>query len=151
MQFTPWDNPMGTDGFEFIEYTAPDPKALGALFEQMGFRAIAKHRQKNVTLYRQGEINFLVNAEKDSFAQRFARQHLVAHDDIHRVAGRPGHGPGRPRRQAARVRGAGLHDRRRRPQPLKQPAGGLRRLRSTSNLVSAKLRECSIRRHRWTQ
>jgi 4-hydroxyphenylpyruvate dioxygenase len=68
-------NPMGTDGFEFIEYTAPDPKALGALFEQMGFRAIAKHRQKDVTLYRQGDINFLVNAEKDSFAQRFAKQH----------------------------------------------------------------------------
>ncbi len=69
------NNPMGTDGFEFIEYTAPDPKALGALFEQMGFRAIAKHRQKNVILYRQGDINFLVNGEIDSFAQRFARQH----------------------------------------------------------------------------
>jgi 4-hydroxyphenylpyruvate dioxygenase len=69
------NNPMGTDGFEFIEYTAPDPKALGALFEQMGFRAIARHRQKNVILYRQGDINFLVNAETDSFAQRFARQH----------------------------------------------------------------------------
>ena len=39
MQFTPWDNPMGTDGFEFIEYAAPDPAALGALFERMGFTA----------------------------------------------------------------------------------------------------------------
>jgi 4-hydroxyphenylpyruvate dioxygenase len=68
-------NPMGTDGFEFIEYTAPDPKALGQLFEQLGFKAIAKHRQKNVILYRQGEVNFLVNGETDSFAQRFARQH----------------------------------------------------------------------------
>jgi 4-hydroxyphenylpyruvate dioxygenase len=75
MQFTPWDNPMGTDGFEFVEYAAPDPKALGALFEQMGFTAIARHRHKDVTLYRQGEINFLINAEKDSFAQRFARSH----------------------------------------------------------------------------
>src|SRR5690349_18171805 len=53
MQFTPWDNPMGTDGFEFVEYAAPDPLALGKLFETMGFRAIAKHRTKNVTLYRQ--------------------------------------------------------------------------------------------------
>jgi 4-hydroxyphenylpyruvate dioxygenase len=68
-------NPMGTDGFEFIEYAAPDPVAMGALFERMGFRAIARHRHKNVTLYRQGEINFIVNAEPDSFAQRFARLH----------------------------------------------------------------------------
>jgi len=75
MAFTPWDNPMGTDGFEFIEYAAPDPKAMGALFERLGFKAIARHRHKDVLLYRQGEINFVVNAEPDSFAQRFARQH----------------------------------------------------------------------------
>jgi 4-hydroxyphenylpyruvate dioxygenase len=75
MEFQPWDNPMATDGFEFIEYAAPDPKALGALFMQMGFAAIAHHRHKDVTLYRQGEINFIINAEQDSFAQRFARQH----------------------------------------------------------------------------
>jgi 4-hydroxyphenylpyruvate dioxygenase len=70
-----WDNPMGTAGFEFIEYAAPDPQAMGALFERMGFKPIAKHRHKNVTLYRQGGINFIVNAEPDSFAQRFARMH----------------------------------------------------------------------------
>jgi 4-hydroxyphenylpyruvate dioxygenase-like putative hemolysin len=66
---------MGTDGFEFIEYAAPDPAAMAALFERMGFRAIARHRHKNVLLYRQGGINFIVNAEPDSFAQRFARLH----------------------------------------------------------------------------
>jgi len=70
-----WENPMGTDGFEFIEYAAPDPKAMGALFERLGFKALARHRHKDVLLYRQGEINFIVNAEADSFAQRFARQH----------------------------------------------------------------------------
>jgi 4-hydroxyphenylpyruvate dioxygenase len=75
MQFTPWENPMGTDGFEFVEFAAPDPQAMGALFEKMGFAAIARHRHKNVTLYRQGEINFIINAEPDSFAQRFARKH----------------------------------------------------------------------------
>jgi 4-hydroxyphenylpyruvate dioxygenase len=69
------DNPMGTDGFEFVEYAAPDPRALGALFETLGFKAIARHRHKSVTLFRQGAINFIVNAEPDSFAQRFARQH----------------------------------------------------------------------------
>ena len=68
-------NPMGTDGFEFIEYAAPDPKAMGALFERLGFKAIARHRHKDVLLYRQGGINFIVNAEPDSFAQRFARLH----------------------------------------------------------------------------
>ena len=70
-----WDNPMGTDGFEFIEYAAPDPQAMGALFERMGFTAVARHRRKAVTLYRQGEINFIINAEPDSFAQRFAKLH----------------------------------------------------------------------------
>ncbi len=69
------DNPMGTVGFEFIEYAAPDPVAMGDLFERMGFKPIARHRHKAVMLYRQGEINFIVNAEPDSFAQRFARLH----------------------------------------------------------------------------
>ncbi|MES2105889.1 MAG: 4-hydroxyphenylpyruvate dioxygenase [Pseudomonadota bacterium] len=75
MDFQPWENPMGTDGFEFVEYAAPDPKALGELFVRMGFTAIARHRTKNVTLYRQGEVNYIINAEPDSFAQRFARKH----------------------------------------------------------------------------
>jgi len=70
-----WENPMGTGGFEFIEYAAPDPQAMSKVFERMGFTAIARHRSKNVTLYRQGEINFIVNAESDSFAQRFAQLH----------------------------------------------------------------------------
>jgi len=70
-----WENPMGTDGFEFVEYTAPDAAALGRLFERMGFIAAARHRSKNVTLYRQGDVNFVVNAEPESFAQAFARLH----------------------------------------------------------------------------
>jgi 4-hydroxyphenylpyruvate dioxygenase len=69
------DNPMGTDGFEFVEYAAPDPAALGALFESLGFVPLARHRHKRVTLYRQGDINFIINSEPDSFAQRFARLH----------------------------------------------------------------------------
>ena len=74
-KFTPWDNPLGTDGFEFIEFAAPDPAGLGRLFETMGFTAVARHRHKDVTLYRQGGVNFIINAETDSFAQRFARLH----------------------------------------------------------------------------
>src|SRR5258708_16756693 len=70
-----WENPMGTDGFEFVEYTAPDAAELGRLFERMGFVAAARHRSKNVPLYRQGDVNFVVNAEPGSFAQAFARLH----------------------------------------------------------------------------
>ena len=68
-------NPMGTDGFEFLEYTAPDTAELAKLLETMGFTAAARHRSKDVTLYRQGGINFIINAESDSFAQSFARVH----------------------------------------------------------------------------
>src|SRR3984957_14019714 len=70
-----WDNPIGTDGFEFVEYTGPDIAALHRLFEQMGFRAVGRHRSKAVTLYRQGDTNFIVNAEPDSHGSRFAKLH----------------------------------------------------------------------------
>ncbi len=69
------ENPMATDGFEFVEYTAPDVLELEQLFLSMGFRPVARHRRKNVTLYRQGDVNFIVNGEPDSFAQAFARVH----------------------------------------------------------------------------
>ncbi|MGA3155997.1 MAG: 4-hydroxyphenylpyruvate dioxygenase [Steroidobacteraceae bacterium] len=68
-------NPMGTDGFEFVEYTAPDPELLRRLFATMGFPVSARHRSKNVTLHRQGDVNFIVNAEPESYAQHFAREH----------------------------------------------------------------------------
>ena len=70
-----FDNPLGTDGFEFVEFTSPEPERLKALFEMMGFAAVARHRSKNVTLSRQGDVNFVVNAEPESFAQRFAAAH----------------------------------------------------------------------------
>ncbi len=69
------DNPMGTDGFEFVEYTAPDPELLRTLFERLGFPVVARHRSKNVTRHAQGDINFIINAEPDSFGQAFARTH----------------------------------------------------------------------------
>jgi 4-hydroxyphenylpyruvate dioxygenase len=68
-------NPMGTDGFEFVEFAHPDPAALDKAFRLMGFAPVAKHRSKDVTLYRQGDVNYVVNAEPDSFAQGFAREH----------------------------------------------------------------------------
>ncbi|WP_198376231.1 4-hydroxyphenylpyruvate dioxygenase [Neoroseomonas rubea] len=68
-------NPMGTDGFEFVEFTGPDTAALEATFVSMGFAPVARHRSKDVTLWRQGEVNFVLNAEPTSFAQGFARVH----------------------------------------------------------------------------
>lgn len=67
-------NPMGTDGIEFVEFATTDPAALGQLLQAMGFRCTARHRAKQVLLYRQGDINFIVNAEPDSFAQHYAQQ-----------------------------------------------------------------------------
>ena len=68
-------NPMGTDGFEFVEFTGPDLPALEALFTRLGFQAVAHHRSKQVTLWRQGDVNFILNAEPESFAQAFQRVH----------------------------------------------------------------------------
>ena len=69
------ENPMGTDGFEFVEYAAPDPELLRSLFTRMGFPAVAKHKRKDVTLHRQGDINFIINAEPNSFEAQFATEH----------------------------------------------------------------------------
>ena len=69
-------NPLNTDGFEFVEYTAADEKGindLANLFTSLGFAEVAKHRSKQVWLYKQGDINFIINAEPASQAEEFAR------------------------------------------------------------------------------
>lgn len=68
-------NPMGTDGFEFVEYAHPNPAELHALFRAMGFAAVAKHRTKAITLYRQGDVNYLVNEEPGSHGHNFVSAH----------------------------------------------------------------------------
>ena len=55
-------NPLGLDGIEFIEYATSKPQALGQVLERMGFRPVARHRSREVLLYRQGDINVIVNA-----------------------------------------------------------------------------------------
>ena len=69
------DNPMGTDGFEFVEYAHPEPDALHALFKLMGYQEVALHRTKMITLYRQGDINYLVNEEPGSHGVDFVGAH----------------------------------------------------------------------------
>ena len=68
-------NPAGTDGFGFVEYAHPNPAELHALFTTMGFVVVAKHRSKAITLYRQGDVNYLVNEEPGSHAVNFAGMH----------------------------------------------------------------------------
>lgn len=69
------DNPLGLDGLEFVEFAAPEPLELDRVFRALGFVPVARHRSKDVTLYRQGGINFVLNAEPESFAQAYARVH----------------------------------------------------------------------------
>jgi 4-hydroxyphenylpyruvate dioxygenase len=68
-------NPIGTDGFEFVEFAHSQPEQLGRLFEQMGFARVAKHKGKAISVYRQGDINYVLNAERESFATRFLHTH----------------------------------------------------------------------------
>jgi 4-hydroxyphenylpyruvate dioxygenase len=70
-----FDNPMGLCGFEFVEFASPQPNVLEPLFEKMGFTCVAEHRSKDVLLYRQGDINFIVNREPHSLAGYFAAEH----------------------------------------------------------------------------
>ena len=70
-----FDNPMGLMGFEFVEFASPTPNVLEPVFEMMGFTKVAIHRSKNVTLYRQGDINFIINQEPRSVASYFAAEH----------------------------------------------------------------------------
>ena len=77
MQVTTFENPMGIDGFEFVEYAAPADRAaaLHDYFRRMGFTAVLRHRTRAITVYRQGGVNFLVNEDPDSFAADFAAAH----------------------------------------------------------------------------
>ena len=70
-----FENPMGLMGFEFVEFASPTPDTLEPAFEAMGFTLVAHHRSKDVVLYRQGEINFIVNREAKSPAGYFAAEH----------------------------------------------------------------------------
>ena len=70
-----FDNPIGLDGFEFIEFCAPEKGILEPVFAKMGFTHIAHHRSKNVDLWRQGEINLIANYEPKSHAAYFGAEH----------------------------------------------------------------------------
>jgi 4-hydroxyphenylpyruvate dioxygenase len=76
-------NPMGTDGFEFVEFAAADHAEMEALFLRMGFIKIGHHKSKNVRLYRQGDINFIINSEPNSHAWEFQAKH---HSSVNSMA-----------------------------------------------------------------
>ncbi len=77
MQVTTFENPMGINGFEFVEFAAPDGQGelLHDYFRRLGFTAVLHHTSRPITVYRQGGVNFLVNEDPDSFAADFARAH----------------------------------------------------------------------------
>ena len=77
MEVTTFENPMGINGFEFVEFAAPagEGPRMREYLEKLGFTAIAKHREREITLFRQGTINFLLNEQADSFASDFAANH----------------------------------------------------------------------------
>ncbi|WP_323030935.1 4-hydroxyphenylpyruvate dioxygenase [Brachymonas denitrificans] len=70
-----FENPMGLMGFEFVEFASPTPGVIEPVLESMGFTEVAKHRSKDVVLYRQGDINFIVNREPRSVGAYFASEH----------------------------------------------------------------------------
>lgn len=70
-----FENPMGLDGFEFVEFASPEGGLLEQVFETIGFSHVANHRSKKVKLYRQGGINFIINSEPKSLAAYFAEEH----------------------------------------------------------------------------
>ena len=70
-----FDNPMGLCGFEFVEFASPVAGVLEPIFQKMGFSLVARHRSKDVVLYRQGDINFIVNREPKGLAGYFASEH----------------------------------------------------------------------------
>ena len=70
------ENPAGTDGFEFVEFAHPDdPQTLRELFQKMGYSHTATHKNKPVELWQQGDVSYLLNADPDSHAARFASEH----------------------------------------------------------------------------
>jgi len=69
-----FENPLGTDGFEFVEFTSPDPDALATYFRQLGFTAVSEHRSKKVIRFKQGDINFILNMEPVGQAAEFREQ-----------------------------------------------------------------------------
>ena len=77
MQVTTFENPLGIDGFEFVEFAAPagQGELLHDYFRKLGFTAVLRHKSRPIAVYRQGDVNFLVNEDPDSFAADFAAKH----------------------------------------------------------------------------
>lgn len=69
------ENPAGTDGFEFVEFASPNPQELRDLFAQMGYALVGRHKSKDIELWQQGDITYLLNAEPGSFAAQFVDEH----------------------------------------------------------------------------
>lgn len=72
---SPESNPIGLDGMDFIEFTAPKVELLTELFDKWGFTKVAQHQKKNISLFKQGDVNFLLNRETSGYEVQFAKLH----------------------------------------------------------------------------
>ena len=70
-------NPIGTDGFEFVEFAHPDPQELRDLFATMGYQHTATHKTKDIELWKQGDITYVLNAQTDGVAAKFDNERLA--------------------------------------------------------------------------
>ena len=80
------ENPLGLNGFEFVEFTSPDPEAMGRQFEQMGFVPSHRHPTKNITRYKQGRINLMLNRDADGRVAAFRNAHGASRQVLERTA-----------------------------------------------------------------
>lgn len=69
------ENPAGTDGFEFVEFAHPEPETLRTLFDRMGYARVATHKTKDIELWQQGDITYVINNEPGSHARSFVDEH----------------------------------------------------------------------------
>lgn len=74
-KFISEQNPIGLNGVNFIEYSGPDAQYLNSLFSRLGFKEVSSIHAKNIKLYRQGNVNFILNCEPQTFATQFAQKH----------------------------------------------------------------------------
>jgi 4-hydroxyphenylpyruvate dioxygenase len=68
-------NPLGLDGLEFIEFASPDDRVLETMMDRLGMKLVARHKQRPLRLYRQADINFIINSDPEAFAAQFKKAH----------------------------------------------------------------------------
>ena len=109
-----FENPIGTNGFEFIEFTGKDIPLLEKLMDDFGFTAVARHKTRNITLYQQKDIKFLLNRETDGQSGVFAAEHNGGASAVSRMRQPPTQKPKNAAQRLCRRKSMGV------PWPFRQ-------------------------------